>query len=251
MDGRQRASTEAPFAAISSAKLGSKLVDIHGQSEHLSLFRPRHHIDLLDRYADLLEVRASLANMVTQLTAGARRRCVRYKMIARRCTRRADLLRHEVEEIGAAVLNPAEEKDLLAERNRLANSEQLATLAAEASLLLNGDERHDRPAAVDSLMAVAAALTKLTRIDPDMADESELAESLAQQSQELALTLSRYVVDAEFDPARLDEVEERLELIKTLKRRFRVDSIAAILAYAERAAASSTPLNTVMNGTAH
>ena len=70
-----------------------------------------------------------------------------------------------------------------------------------------------------------------------MADDYALAESMAQQAQELALTLSRYASDVEFDPFRLDELEERLELIASLKRRFRAESIADLLAYAERAAA--------------
>ena len=69
-----------------------------------------------------------------------------------------------------------------------------------------------------------------------MSDNYELAESLAQQAQELALTMSRYAADAEFDPARLDELEERLELIKSLKRRFQATNIAEILAYATDAA---------------
>ena len=141
------------------------------------------------------------------------------------------------EEIRAAELDPAEEAQLATERNRLANSEQLATLAAEAARLLNGDDSARAAPAVDSLMGVAAALAKLAQIDPAMADDYALAESMAQQAQELALTLSRYASDVEFDPFRLDELEERLELITSLKRRFRADSIADLLAYAERATA--------------
>ena len=68
-----------------------------------------------------------------------------------------------------------------------------------------------------------------------MKDRYDLAESLAAQAQELALDLSRYAADAEYDPQRLNELEERLELINSLKRRHRVDSVADILAYARRA----------------
>ena len=218
------------------SEVGNLLFDIHGQSGHLSLFRPRHHIDLLDRYADLLDLRAGLAALVSELTqVQAETRELQEDKEALR--RRADLLRHEVAEIHAAELDSDEEVDLLAERHRLANSEQLATLASEAALLLNGDERRDGPAAVDALMGVAAALAKLAQIDQNMTDEHDLAEALAQQSQELALTLARYAADAEHDPQRLNELEERLELIRTLKRRHRVDSIAELLDYAERAAA--------------
>ena len=217
-------------------EIGRELFDIHGQSQHLSLFRPRHHIDLLDRYADLLDMRAGLAKMVSQLTTvQAEIRSLRDDKEA--ALRRADLLRHELEEIRAAELDPAEESSLLAERNRLANSEQLAKLAADATRLLDGDESGNSISVVDGLMAVTTALAKLARIDPVMADDYTLAEGLAQQTQELALTLTRYANEVEFDPYRLDELEERLELIATLKRRFRADNIDELLAYAERAAA--------------
>jgi len=190
------------------AEIGRELFDIHGQSGHLSLFRPRHHIDLLDRYADLLDLRAGLGQLVIDLTnAQAQMRTLREDKEA--LQRRADLLRHEVDEILAADLDSDEEARLLAERHRLANSEQLATLAA--------------------------ALHKLAQIDPELSDDDDLAENLAQGAQELALTLARYAGDAEYDPQRLNELEERLELIRTLKRRHRVDSVDEILAYAARA----------------
>ncbi len=218
------------------SEVGGALVDIHGQSQHLSLFRPRHHIDLLDRYADLLDLRAGLASMVAELT-GVQAEMRRLRDDKEALERRADLLRHELEEIRAAELDPAEERDLLAERNRLANSEQLATLAAEALRLLNGDESGAAIPAVDGLMEAAAALAKLARIDAAMTENYKLAEDLAQAAQDLALTLTRYADEVEFDPYRLDELEGRLELIRTLKRRFRAESIAELLAYAEGAAA--------------
>ena len=233
---QQRASTASPCAVKSSAKSAPLSLIFTDRSQHLSLLRPRYHIDLLDRYADLLDARAGLAQMVAELTSvQAQMRGLQDDREA--LQRRADLLRHELEEITAAELDPAEEAALLADRNRLANGEQLAQLAAQAALLLNGDESGARAAAVDSLMGVSAALQKLARIDPVMTGDYELAENLAQQAQELALNLARYADEVEFDPYRLDELEERLELIKTLKRRYRVDSIKAILAYGARTAA--------------
>ena len=216
-------------------EIGDILFDIHGQSAHLSLFRPRSHIDLLDRYADLLDARAELGGLVNALGAaqGEMRRLQDDQETLRR---RADLLRYEAEEIEAAALQPDEEQSLLAERSRLANSEQLAALAQEAARLLNGDDSEGQRPIVDGLMQVAAAISKLADIDPDMADDDELAEGLAQQAQELALTMARYAGEVEYDPQRLDELEERLELIKTLKRRYQADSIAAIIAYGARAA---------------
>ncbi len=215
-------------------EIGAALIDIHGQSQHLSLFRPRQHIDMLDRFADLLEARAGLASLVAQLTgAQAELRALSEDQDALR--RRADLLRHEIQEIDAAALEPDEETRLLAERHRLANSERLAQLAAEAALLLNGDESGGQAGAVDSLMDLAAALTKLARIDPDMRADQDLADELAGGAQELALKLASYAGEIEYEPTRLNELEERLELLKTLQRRHRADDLKGVLAYAEQA----------------
>ncbi|MDE2820436.1 MAG: DNA repair protein RecN [Chloroflexota bacterium] len=231
---RGRSSARVNGVAVNSAllrEIGQMLFDIHGQSEHLSLFRPRHHIDLLDRYADLLDVRAGLGALVQDLTA-TQSEIVLLREDKESLQRQADLLRHEIQEISAAALQPDEEDALLAERHRLANSEQLATLARECAQLLNGDDRDAGLPLVDGLMQVAASLSKLAQIDADLSGERLLAEDLTQGAQDLALTIARYADEIEFDPARLDEVEERLELIRALKRRFQAADIASILSYA-------------------
>ena len=220
-------------------RLGELLFDIHGQSAHLSLLRPRHHIDLLDRYADLLGLRAELAGLVQQ-HGQVKQEMRRLQGDSAALQRHADLLRHEIQEIAAAELQADEERGLLAERTRLANREQLAALAQETVLLLNGSEGDVgdvQAPIVDGLMQVAAALDRLAQIDPAAAEHYELAENLVQQSIELALTMARYATQAEYDPERLDELEGRLELIKMLKRRYQAASIADILAHAAQAAA--------------
>lgn len=216
-------------------EIGDELIDIHGQSAHLSLFKPRTHIDLLDRYAHILELRDEMATKVHKLnTMRAEIRGLQEDKEA--LQRRADRLRYEVDEIEAADLEADEEADLIAERNRLANSEQLATLAAESLALLNGEESDDQTPVLDGLMQIATGLSKLARIDPEMSDDAELADGISAQAQELAITLGGYLDEIEYDPDRLNELEERLELIKNLKRRYRVETIAGILAYAETAA---------------
>ena len=119
---RGRSSARVNGVAVKSAvlsEIGELLFDIHGQSEHLSLFRPRNHIDLLDRFADLLDLRGGLANLVRGLTL-AQAEIRRLHDNSEAFKRRAGLLRHEVEEIAAAALVPNEEGGLLAQRNRLA-----------------------------------------------------------------------------------------------------------------------------------
>lgn len=215
-------------------EVGGLLVDVHGQSEHLSLLNPKSHIDLLDRYAELVEMRMALASLVERVYA-TRREIGKLLEDEAALKRRADQLRREVEEIDMAALRPGEEEELRAERTRMGNSEQLATLTAEAyALLYGGDDAGDQLSAVDQLMQVSVLLGKLANIDAEMKDDSEMADSISVQAEELALTLRRYADSVEFNPERLDEVEERLELINKLKRRYGV-TIELILEHAENA----------------
>ena len=217
-------------------EIGRVLVDIHGQSEHLSLLNPRSHIDLLDRYAELTEMRAALSSLVDRVN-GVRRDIKSLMDDEAILQRRAEQLKSEVEDIDTAELTPGEDEDLKAEHERMGNSEQLATLTAEAHALLHGDERsEDQLSAIDQLGQVAVLLTKLAVIDPDMKTDSELADSLSAQVDDLALSLRRYADHIEYEPERLDEVEERLELINKLKRRYG-QTIELILEHAEKARA--------------
>jgi DNA repair protein RecN (Recombination protein N) len=215
-------------------EIGGVLVDVHGQSEHLSLLNPRSHIDLLDRYAELTEMRMALASLVERVN-NTRRQIKHLLEDEAALKRRAEQLRREVEEIDGAELEPEEEEELKAERTRMANSEQLATLTSEAYALLHGSERaEDQLSAVDQLGQVAVLLSKLAAIDPNLKEDSEMADTLSAQVDELALTLRHYADAIEFNPERMDEVEERLEVINRLKRRYGL-TIELVLEHAEKA----------------
>lgn len=214
--------------------LGQELVDIHGQSEHLSLLRASRHVDFLDRYAGLQELRAAVADAVLAL-----RTCRRelQKLVAddRETARRMDLLRYQIDEIQSAGLVPDEDRDLLGERTRLQNAERIMSLAdlAYAALYAGGEEQ--RPA-VELLAQAEASLRELTRLDPAVAEAAAQAESLGFQVEELARTIRAYRDGVEHNPDRLEQVEERLTLIHNLKRKYG-SSIAEIMAYRDRAAA--------------
>lgn len=218
------------------SEIGDLLVDVHGQSAHLSLLKPSAHIDLLDRYADLIDTREALATVVHRLVAV--RGEVRHLLDDEAALeRRAERLRHDIEEIDEAALRPGEEDEIRAERNRLSNSEQLATLAAEAATILYGDDSAAAGmSALDGIMQVAGLLSKLANIDPQLKEDYDLAEEVAAQTEELALSLRRYAESVEYNPGRLNELEERLELIGALKRRYGV-SVQLVLEYAEKARA--------------
>ncbi|MCK6578429.1 MAG: DNA repair protein RecN [Anaerolineae bacterium] len=219
------------------SEIGEFLVDVHGQSAHLSVLKAAAHLDLLDRYAGLMDARDALSMVVGRL-AETRREIADLVENEAQLERRSARLRDELEEIEAAELQPDEEETLRSERQRLANSEQLARFTSETISLLYGDEvPGGQESAVDQLVQVAALMAKLKAIDASLQEEYDLAETAVAQVEELALSMRRYVDSIEHSPDRLDEVEERLELVNSLKRRFGAASIEEIFAYAERARA--------------
>lgn len=213
-------------------KIGQCLVDIHGQTEHLSLMRVREHADLLDRYGGLWPLRDQVAGLARDLRA-VRRELADLRRDERELARRVDLLTYQVNEIQAARLHAGEEEELAQERTRLANAEHLAALAGEAyHALYESDE--DQASAVDLLQGAGRALAGLVRLDPSTEALGKAAEALGYQVQDLAELVRDYRDRIEFNPERLNQVEERLGLIRSLQRKYG-ETIADILAFAERA----------------
>ncbi len=213
-------------------ELGELLVDVHGQSEHLSLLRVKEHVNLLDRYAGLWEQRACVSNKVAELRA-SRKELQQLIDTARERARRVDMLKFQLEEIRAARLKPNEETTLAEEHTRLANAETLAMYAEEAYNVLYESSR-DQSAALDQISQAARALTNLARFDKQF---EEYCKSLSEATAivtEVARTLQDYREGIEFNPRRLQQVEDRLSLIKKLKRKYG-DTVDAIIAFAEGA----------------
>ncbi|MFL7790724.1 MAG: DNA repair protein RecN [Anaerolineae bacterium] len=208
------------------------LVDIHGQSEHLSLLRVSQHVNLLDRYAELWPLRTRVAEKVAQVRA-VRRELADLLRSEQELARRADLLQFQVDEIHAAVLEPGEDEALTEERLRLTNAEQLAGLAGEALQALEGGGE-ELSSAADLLGVALRALEKLARVDPAQESQAKSAESASYQVQELIRGLQSYQDEIEYSPRRLQEVEDRLALIRRLGRKYGA-TIPDILAHAEKA----------------
>lgn len=213
-------------------EVGDQLVDIHGQGEHLSLLQSRSHLPLLDAYAGLVKERTQFSQNVAQLRL-IQTELNDLRQDERSLAQRVELLKYQVEEIDAANLRDGEEEELRAERVRLANVEQLIERTGAALLLLNGQDG-EVPAASDLLGQVERELLQLSKLDPSQEPLLEKAQGLAFQLNELSIELSDYQVKLEFNPDRLNYVEERIELINTLKRKYG-DNIAAILAWRNNA----------------
>ncbi len=199
-------------------ELGARLVDIHGQAEHLSLLDSHAHLGLLDRFADLGGGLDGYRQTYRQLLD------VRYELETLRqaqedAERRTELLTWQAEEIEAARLKPGEEEALRQERDRLANAESLAEYARRALTALD-EGALEAPSAGDLVGQAARALAGLAKIDSARAELADQAAMLEETLADLARDVRRYLEEIEFNPKRLEEVEERLALIHSLTRKY-------------------------------
>lgn len=222
------------------SELASRLIDVHGQGEHLNLLRPGTHVTLLDRYGNLVEERRAIGELVGELRS-VRTELKRLRQDARTIVQRVDILSYQTDEIMQANLQPGEESQLESERLRLGNAETLMQLAQSAQAVL-AEGGGEIPSAIDLIGEAVGRVERLARIDPDYSERADEAQTLLEQLSDLAQNLQDYADSLEFNPERLTEVEERIELIHGLKRKYG-DSIEEILAYAEHAAAELDQLS--------
>ena len=213
-------------------EVGAYLVDIHGQSEHLSLLQVRSHLHLLDSFADLGPQLVDYRESYEQLRA-VREQLDRLRQSEQDAARRTDMLTFQIQEIDAAKLRPDEEEELRQERTRLANAESLASHVQNALSLLE-DENPEVRGISELLGEVTGSLQSLARIDATTEGYLETAETSLTALQDLALELQNYAENIEFNPRALDRIEERIDLITSLKRKYG-NSLAEVIAFGERA----------------
>ncbi len=215
-------------------EIGTLLVDIHGQSEHLSLLREHHHLDLLDHFAGSSELLGEYEGVYRELKS-VQKQLEQLRQSEKDSARRVDMLTYQIKEIETARLTPGEEEEYRQERTRLSNSESLSSLAQQALTLLDEDTPENASISI-MLGEVVHALADLNRIDPSTGKLFEQAETSMEALSGLLLDLRNYTETIEFNPRRLDQVEERINLLNTLKRKYG-NAVEEILAFADAARA--------------
>lgn len=215
-------------------ELGRFLVDIHGQSEHLSLLDEDSHLGFLDRYA---ATQAELEIYLKEFRHWneIRRELKSLRDMDKESARRTELLSFQAQEIEAAQLKPGEEDELEFERSRLANAETLSVSAQQALAILD-EGSPDSSSAIDLIGQASQLLASLSRIDPGQQDLSNQIEAVNAQLTEINRDLRGYLDEIEFNPRRLEQVENRLELIHQMKRKYG-GSVESVLEFGKNARA--------------
>ena len=218
-----------PVAVLKEIAEG--LVDVHGQHEHQSLLASDRHVDILDNWGgkDALALRAEVAALHSEVNALKRER-EQLRTDARERARMLDLYRFQQEEIAGAKLQTGEEEELAADRSRLANSEKLSAAAADAYTKLSGGERG--AGALDGLNAALSAVEHAAALDENLSALTETLQSAVSYAEDAARELRVYQESVEFNPERLEEIESRLDLIRSLKRKYG-ETLDEIICYGE------------------
>ncbi len=225
-----------PTTASVLSQLGALLVDVHGQSDHLSLLKPAAQLDLLDRFARGTVLRERFRRVYTELR-DVRARQASFERGARERMQRMDLLQYQVEEIREAAPQLDEDVLLVAERSRLANAERLALDAALVyAQIVGSDTSDDAPAATALLRAASHALQEISELDMSVRELSERLNDALFALEDVATGVRDYRDEIESDPGRLAEVEERLDMLRSLRRKYG-GTLADVLAFADDATA--------------
>lgn len=213
--------------------ISSILIDIHGQHEHQSLLSSAKHIILLDRFCGealqklkdefRVEYRnyRDIQNKIHQLSGDSQQR-----------QQKIDLLQYQINEIESSNLRLGEEEELIQQKKLLSNSEKLSNGVDEINLLLNGDDS-ENIGALNQIDRASNLLKDLSDIDISISEISKSFENIAIQLGEAVLDLRHYSRNIEHNPQSLYEIEERLNLIYNLKKKYGSD-ISEILAYFEK-----------------
>ena len=232
-EGRSVARINGRTVGVSLLKeIGALVVDIHGQAEHLSLLDSRAHLGLLDRFAEISRPLNDYRQTYHTLQ-NLRHELGELRKAQADADRKIEMMTYQAEEIEAARLKVGEDEELRKERDRLANAEALAQNAQEALAILD-EGSPEMPAASDLIGQAAQALGALAKLDSAQNDLANQADVLLDTMSEIVHNLRGYLEEIEFNPKRLDEVEERLDLIHSLTRKYG-GSIPAVIAYGQEA----------------
>ena len=213
------------------AELGGWLVDIHGPHDHQSLFHASRQLELLDAYAGLLDAREEYGREYERRAALEAEKA---SLIVddRTHAQRLELLRHQVAEITAARLQSGEEQSVAEEHARAQNASRLLETGHGALALLSENE----DALLSRLGHLGRLLHDLGRLDARAGELLTTHEQASGSLRDLQVGLTDYLDRVELDPARLQELEERLNLIQSLRRKYGA-TVADILAFGDEARA--------------
>lgn len=222
-EGRSRCSINGRLATVGSlAETAGVLVEIHGQHEHQRLLRASTHLAYLDRYGGEAHLgRVRDYRELFRQWAALRRELEDLQLSEEERQRQLELTGFQVRELENVDEQDGEHDALLAQRRKLQNAELLHAQVSEAYDLLAGDENF--PGAADATAHASLLASKISQLDPALADEAAALEDAGLRLREAARAFAAYRESVRFDQQELDQVEARLRQLAEMRRKYGSD----------------------------
>ena len=211
------------------AAIGEWLVDMHGPHDHQSLLHPARQLAILDAFGSLEKEREAFGELVQRRAALESEKSA-LVVDEKTYAQQLDLLRFQVNEISSARLQPGEDEGVEEKFQRASNAAKLLQLSRTALDALDGND----PSLLTQAGAVGRTLQELRRVDAGADALVELHGQAASALRELQSELSRYAEKVDVDPAQLQQLEERLDLLHSLKRKYGA-TLAEVIAFGDDA----------------
>ncbi len=227
---------DTPVTRTELAELTSSLIDIHGQHEHQSLMRIAEHRRFLDSYAGI-ESEVSAFTIEYAKLVEKRQLLSEIDISDSRKAEKIDLLTFAIQEIEEAQLKEGEDIDLAQEENRLSQYERLYQEIDSFSTLITSADSMSGLNVISVIKKASGNLSGASSMDASLENLSTRAESVFYELSDIAEEVRNYTESLVFDPARLEEVQERLALLFKLKKKYTSgtqDSIADVIAHGEK-----------------
>ncbi|MBZ5201368.1 DNA repair protein RecN [Planomicrobium chinense] len=209
-------------------EVGAALIDIHGQHETQELMDEKQHVFLLDQFAgkSIAKAKESYLNTYDKYLK-LKREFASYNENEQQIAQKIDLLTFQLREIEAAELVAGEEEELQQERKRLQNFNKIYESVSAAHEAIQGESK-----GLDWVGSAMSELEHAASVDEAFSSQSETLSSAFYQLQDVSTEIKRVIDDMEFDPERLNEIEQRLTLLQSLKRKYGA-SVEDMLLYYE------------------
>ena len=224
--GKSRAFiNDTPVSLAMLKELGERLVDVHSQHQNLLLQKQDFQLSVVDILAHDARELADYQQAFAQYQEAEHRLRTLEEDIERN-RQNLDFLQYQYNELDAAHLEPGEQEELEQQSETMSHAEDIKTALYEADNALNGDDR----GVVAQVKSAASALTGISRVMPQTQELTERLESCRIELRDIADEVGRLLEHTDFDPARLDSINARLDRLYELERKYHVEQVADLIA---------------------
>ena len=220
---------DTPATVHQMKELGEMLMDVHSQHQNLLLQKEDFQLNTVDIIANNVKERVEYTKVFRELHA-AEKALAELKESISSNQKNEDFMRFQLDELTAANLVDGEQEELEQEQESASHTEDIKSALYEADTLLNGDNND----IISNLKQVCSSIDSITRVFPQVNELSERLESAYIEIKDIASDISNALDDVEFDPARLEYINNRLDTFYSLEKKYQKDSIAELIEERDR-----------------